>query len=631
MYSSGDLAGARSHLNKARVFASLINRHKTGQQKSYEQKRVIDTQNSADISIESLTIMRSVDRYWGSIANWLDSVILSVGREELVKVDDGIDLLLDRGLPPYWDVHHDIVFVSGKNSQPFIDRLVSRGQLQIVLIKEPGEVIEQGISHTVPPSSTQDDTANRILLLTTNRLTPLNGEQLRTLKKVELPNFTHIPTDPVESNMDGFESLVAQIRAEFVLEATQRKFIAQFAEQFVTNLPVLTGMLSVAEIDHVFCERHIMVVSPGPSLTSSLPAISEHRTAFVIVALLGALPLLLEHGVTPDYAIMSDAQDHTSEAIALLPDDMTFWQIPLIVTEYAHRTTFENRFEQYILVPTPDLVGSPISTALHGSRPPLVVGGSVATFAVSLFAQMQVASITLVGQDLSVAPSGQTYALKSLPQTGKNKGEEYLRCKGINGEDLPTVSDYLHFIKEFKNLGSIYGSKTLLLNCTTFGAYLENWKHLPLDSNHPAVLERSEYLIPVDGGPLVLTTSKPEKHSPEILLNAIESELNAQKKVVEVAEALVEKLKAVLGNGSDDGAMIESLESELRIVMQTQGSLIAYYTIPAKLNANASLESVVSLEENLMVSLLYYESVAIGARRLANLLNHAASEVSSIA
>ena len=87
----------------------------------------------------------------------------------------------------------------------------------------------------------------------------------------------------------------------------------------------------------------------------------------------------------------------------------------------------------------------------------------------------------------------------------------------------------------------------------------------------------------------------------------------------------------MLGNGSDDGAMIESLESELRIVMQTQGSLIAYYTIPAKLNANASLESVVSLEENLMVSLLYYESVAIGARRLANLLNHAASEVSSIA
>ena len=101
-------------------------------------------------------------------------------------------------------------------------------------------------------------------------------------------------------------------------------------------------------------------------------------------------------------------------------------------------------------------------------------------------------SITLVGQDLSMSKSGPSYA-SSIGSTQSNLAErEYLTCKGINGEELPTLADYYHYISEFEDFGLKCTKGIGLFNCTTFGAYLENWIHMPLNANHPAVAETVE-------------------------------------------------------------------------------------------------------------------------------------------
>ena len=44
--------------------------------------------------------------------SWLEALILSVEREELLTSEEGVDLL-NRGLPNHWDFKHDIAIVLG--------------------------------------------------------------------------------------------------------------------------------------------------------------------------------------------------------------------------------------------------------------------------------------------------------------------------------------------------------------------------------------------------------------------------------------------------------------------------------------------------------------------------------------
>ena len=76
-------------------------------------------------------------------------------------------------------------------------------------------------------------------------------------------------------------------------------------------------------------------------------------------------------------------------------------------------------------------------------------------------------------------------------------------------------------------------------------------------------------------------------------------------------------------------SVFEFLERDLLEAVRTEGSLINFYTLPAKLEADASLESVKSLNENLMVSLDYYIAIMAGARRLIDLLRNAMTALKS--
>ena len=72
-----------------------------------------------------------------------------------------------------------------------------------------------------------------------------------------------------------------------------------------------------------------------------------------------------------------------------------------------------------------------------------------------------------------------------------------------------------------------------------------------------------------------------------------------------------------------DLAPLELVEAELLVAMSAEGSLISGYLVPHKLEAEASMESVNSLEENLMVSLYYHGALVAGSKRLIELLEAA--------
>ena len=83
-------------------------------------------------------------------------------------------------------------------------------------------------------------------------------------------------------------------------------------------------------------------------------------------------------------------------------------------------------------------------------------------------------------------------------------------------------------ISEFEDFGLKCTKGIGLFNCTTFGAYLENWIHMPLNANHPAVAEtvEPEASENIEG---LWPNLRPTLLGGEELIGAIDCELNLQK------------------------------------------------------------------------------------------------------
>ena len=289
-------------------------------------------------------------------------------------------------------------------------------------------------------------------------------------------------------------------------------------------------------------------------------------------------------------------------------------EVPLIVSEYTHSSTFEANFKEFLLLPAAQLIGSPLSLAMHGGSPPLANGSGVATFAISLAANLGARSITVVGQDLSIANG--SYAAEEQKTVFEDE-VGYLTCKGIDGSKLPTKADYLLFISELQALATAYSGEVAMFNCTRFGAYLDGWQHIPLDGHHPAV---SGELMQQAVTNEALDHANRERLDSEInetkLKGAIAEECIRLRTVHDLASAIVEELNTLIASESNDVTKLEDLEQQLLPEMTKKGSLITFYSCPAKLAAETSLQSVESLTENYMVSSDYYGSVAASANRL---------------
>ena len=617
-YKSGDLLQGRMHLSRARILAAHVDRHQSTIGKNHGAQWVLNLDPNKDFSPESLLMRQQIGQIWDLLGKWLDSVISSVGREQLLTSSEGIDLLIDRDLPNHWDVNHDIVFLSGSNYAQFMDRLLSRGQKQIVVIRDSVPV-----DRDVEYKPIQGEIEAFATIFQVSSSESFNDRHLSKLKKKDLPTVTLLTTDLAKAAPQNFDSLIAQLKTEYILAATQRSLEVKFIEQFVANLPAIHEMESVAKLRDSFTGKDVMLASGGPSLVNSMSAISAYRDSFVLVSILRSLPALLDFGITPDFIMMTDAADHTAEGVNLLTDDSRFYEIPLIATDFAHPSTFEDRFKSYFLVPNPKLVGSPISSAIHGSEAPKISGGSVAVNAVSLFAQFNIKSITLVGQDLSVPLSGPTYASADVPAQADLTAREYLTCKGIDGSDLPTLPDYASYIKEFETLASVLKSDIRCYNCTSEGAYLHNWQHLPLDLHHPAVSERSNSRECLKSSSSLDRGRRKSDQRKETILTAIIDEVSSLTNLGQLADSAAGEVKALLSGAKKDLSSLETIEAELLVAMPAEGSLISEYLLPHKLEAEASMESVDNLEENLMISLYYHGALVAGSKRLIGLLEAA--------
>ena len=340
------------------------------------------------------------------------------------------------------------------------------------------------------------------------------------------------------------------------------------------------------------------------------------------MSLIRSLPVLLDAGIIPDFAIMIDASDHTEPHLNLIPDSPLLAEIPLLVTDYTHRSTLNSSFSECILMPSAELWGSYLYNALYGESPLTFNGGSVATFAVALFAELGAKSITLVGQDLSI--SGRSYASLDQPNIYPDEHGD-LTCLGINGDQLTTQADFMNFIQEFTSLSLMYSHKVRLINATAYGAFLEGWEHIPLNVSLPLVEGASAR--PTENYPSCLENERSVAETKTALIDALTSEIKLLCEVEALARNITAELEQLIRTEAVDVSALEVLEEQLQTVMKTKGSIIRFYTTPAKLDTDVEVLSVNSLQENYVVSLGYYKSIEVGAKRLVSRITSAMTDL----
>ena len=152
---------------------------------------------------------------------------------------------------------------------------------------------------------------------------------------------------------------------------------------------------------------------------------------------------------------------------------------------------------------------------------------------------------------------------------------------------------------------------------------MHNWQHLPLDLNHPAVSERSNSRECLKSSSSLDRGRRKSDQRKETILTAIIDEVSSLTNLGQLADSAAGEVKALLSGAKKDLSSLETIEAELLVAMPAEGSLISEYLLPHKLEAEASMESVDNLEENLMISLYYHGALVAGSKRLIELLEAA--------
>ena len=270
--------------------------------------------------------------------------------------------------------------------------------------------------------------------------------------------------------------------------------------------------------------------------------------------------------------------------------------------------------------------------ALHGDNIPILPGGSVSVVAAELAAALNAASVTLVGQDLSISRGQYVADIGSnAAQDSDSNGqlEQGLTCKGINGERLRTQEDYLWFIGEFEQLSSRCRHRMPLFNSTVHGAFLEGWEHVSLDQ-HPEVsrVAGEDISDQQDHTDPQLEATRYQRCDEDIL-RALHEERGLARKVADLSDELGKMCQALAEARGNDVSDIERLEAEMMSLLSAPGSLLHFYTSRQTLALSAAVASVDSLPDNLRVSAEYYQQMVSRSHKLSRLLLNAAEEIES--
>ena len=610
---TGDFSGARKSIDRMRQLRALLEWQKQQPVFTDDEFSSGDSALASVIAVSS-DMVKAITQQTEIIQSWLASSYTAFTIEQLQSSVEGRQLWLDNVLPLVWDFGQDVMMVWGEDAPLVLPLLVERGQKRIIWMTDE---LEQG---PIPESvlgefSIFPEAGVHLYVLACEQ----HCEQsvVKSLIGTAPPRFRLIGFRLDQDARRAFNRIVREISVEAISVTTIRHLSALTCRQWLEQFPRLVELESVTSLKPVFDGADVLVASPGPSLDESLETLKNEQHRFVIVAPLRAVSSLVSAGIRVDFAVWTDAQ----ELGGLLPGEHDRRDIILLISEAAHPGMYGGGFRATFSIPDPQFHGLPLAKALHGDKAPLMAGASVAVVSALAPLQLGARSVTLVGQDLSIQ-NGSYASGAGVLEDEPDTPDTGLYCKGIDGEEIMTRSDYLAFVNEFCNIAIAFEGKAQLFNSTAHGAFLEGWEHVPLSAN-PVVLSTEPLERFRDIGSLQKDSRRDVVDIVDCLVVA-ESSLTC---AVELCDELIKEALVLIESGSGDTVNLDARERDLKELMDDQSELLKIYTSASSIAVSSASEAVQSLEENLRLSVDYYRAISSAAEELIGLSKKARARI----
>ena len=622
---SGDISRARELIDRVRTMRSRLARsvhnHRWESIENWIQSCGLDDEDLLRYREQASALNKKLD----IIGEWISGSVSTFSLAELMASSEGLGLYVDAVLPAAWDFSQDIAILVGEHAAVLDEELRNRGQQKFIYLLANNSD-EKSITLPLAASDAESDSVEF-----TSGSSP-NAEMFSHLLGEEIPLIVVFGLDPMGESeamiQEDYERIRKSLSAVFLGKRSIKEWPEIFTDQWLGRMHDLPEFGSASELRPKFKGQNVLIASPGPSLTDSLDDLKQRRAEFLVIAPIRSLKALLEAEVVPDYAFHVDATDFSS----IIPEHPSLSDISMICGDYVHSSIFDGGFGDIYVAPDPSMVGNDLSTALHGGDPPLLQGGCVATCAVAMSAQYGAASITLIGQDLSISKGKYVQQTKGAKLgISKNKEAErenaVLTCQGINGERLQTQDDYLWFIGEMENAAAYYASKVEFFNCTTHGAFLKGWTHEPLLDRRLELPATSSAESPAND--TVVSESSSQSHRYSEVAQAIGLERAQVDEAAIICDRLVKELHRLMDTGENDVTQVDELEERLKKMLEEKGSILHFYTSRFTMALSAAMKSVTNLKENLSISAEYYHHVGADARKLSASMDSALKMLSS--
>ena len=208
-----------------------------------------------------------------------------------------------------------------------------------------------------------------------------------------------------------------------------------------------------------------IIVSTGPSLDKQLETLKKFTPYFTVISLDASYPILLKHGIKPDYVTSIERVEATSSFFN--SKNKKFDEnIYFIVASLTHQKTIKNILpRRLVLTMRPQQSEIAFNMKKYGY---LGIGHSTANQAYQLAYALGHKNIVLIGQDLAFAPDGKSHASgHAFAQS-----DEYLYVPAYGGKgEVRTTYVWKLFKNQYEKdieQASLEDIKTY--NCTEGGA-----------------------------------------------------------------------------------------------------------------------------------------------------------------
>lgn len=271
----------------------------------------------------------------------------------------------------------------------------------------------------------------------------------------EMNEFTNrYMTIPVYHNLfeEGYNRYRQGIKDKYEYYRIQTNTMIQVGKTIglasIRNMRFLPGSRSGDDYKDYFPkELPAIIVAAGPSLKKNVELLKEAKGKAVIIVVDSAINTVMQHGITPDFAITVDTNKELKNFTAEGLSDVFF-----LADATANTAVLDMVKPKNLVFYSSDSGTWQRMFAEEGTTiDEIFAGGSVALDAMALALAWGFKRIIMIGQDLAMT-GNQQYADGVMVDAQTEFNSPTLYVKDIYGNDVLTKKDYYSFIQNIEDL-----------------------------------------------------------------------------------------------------------------------------------------------------------------------------------